>query len=184
MSQILIFNKPFQVLCQFSDKSSTKKRQTLANFIKIPNFYAAGRLDFDSEGLLILTNNGKLQNQISNPDFKLPKTYLVQVEGKISKQELANLTKGVELKDGISKPAKVKMSKQPQWLWARNPPIRKRKNIPTSWIEITISEGKNRQIRRMTAAVGYPTLRLVRIKIGKWTLNKLQPGEYIEHTCP
>lgn len=177
MSQIIIFNKPFKVLCQFTDESEML-RQTLKDFINLAGFYAAGRLDFDSEGLLLLTNNGKLQNEIANPKFKLPKTYLVQVEGNISQQAIKLLIAGVKLKDGITKPAKVKKINQPKWLWSRTPAIRERLNIPTSWLEITIVEGKNRQVRRMTATVGFPTLRLIRTKIGSWQLNNLKQGEY------
>ncbi len=180
MSQILLFNKPFNVLCQFTDESEHKdQRETLADYIQQPGFYAAGRLDRDSEGLLLLTNDGKLQQQISNPKNKQPKTYLAQVEGEISKQAIQQLQQGVKLKDGLTRPAKARKINEPRWLWARNPPIRERKNIPTSWLELTITEGKNRQVRRMTASVGFPTLRLVRIQIGKWKLNQLHPGESI-----
>ncbi len=178
MSQIILFNKPFQVLCQFTDESSKQKRATLAEFIKIPNYYAAGRLDYDSEGLLILTNDGTLQNKITNPAFKTEKTYLVQVEGEISKQAIKRLQKGVQLKDGLTQPAKAKILQAPKWLWQRNPPIRERKNIPTSWLELKITEGKNRQVRRMTAAVGFPTLRLIRTQIGDWKLGGLNVGEF------
>jgi 23S rRNA pseudouridine2457 synthase len=171
---ILLFNKPFNVLCQFTDKLG---RKTLADYINIKNVYPAGRLDYDSEGLVILTDDGKEQNKISNPKFKLPKTYWVQVEGEISNEAITKLRKGVELKDGITKPAKVRIIEQPN-LWQRNPPIRERINIPTSWIEITLTEGRNRQVRRMTAAVGYPTLRLIRYSIGNWSIDNLQPGEF------
>lgn len=178
MSNLLLFNKPFNVLCQFTDEEQYKnERETLANYIDLPNFYAAGRLDRDSEGLLLLTDDGKLQNRISDPKHKLPKTYLVQVEGDVPKQAIKQLQSGVELKDGLTLPAKVKKVPEPKWLWERNPPIRQRKNIPTSWIELTITEGKNRQVRRMTAAAGFPTLRLIRIRIGDWQIKNLQPGE-------
>lgn len=173
MSEILLFNKPFQVLTQFTDNSG---RATLADYIKRPGFYAAGRLDYDSEGLLILTNEGHVQHQLANPKFKLEKTYWAQVEGKITAEALAALRAGVELKDGLTRPAKAH-SIAPPTVWARTPPIRKRADKPTSWIELTISEGKNRQVRRMTAAVNFPTLRLIRVAIGPWRLDDLQPGE-------
>lgn len=171
---IILFNKPYNVLCQFTDELG---RKTLADFIKIKNVYPAGRLDYDSEGLVILTDDGILQNKISDPKHKFPKTYWVQVEGEISNDAILKLRKGVELKDGITRPAKAKIIDEPK-VWQRVPPIRERKNIPTSWIELTITEGRNRQVRRMTAKVGYPTLRLIRYSIGSWTLNELQPGEY------
>jgi len=178
MSGILLFNKPFNVLTQFTDKAQYRnQRQTLADFIDYPGFYAAGRLDRDSEGLLLLTNDGKLQHQIASPKNKWPKTYYVQVEGAIDQAALQSLRQGVSLKDGLTLPAKVKKIPEPQWLWPRNPPIRERKNIPTSWIQLTLTEGKNRQIRRMTAAVGFPTLRLIRIQIGDYQLGTLAPGE-------
>ena len=181
MSQILLFNKPFNVLCQFTDDSIHQQdRMNLSDFIKKPDFYAAGRLDRDSEGLLLLTDDGQLQQRIADPKFKLPKTYLVQVEGEITAAAIEQLQSGVELKDGVTKPAEAKKVNQPSWLWPRTPPIRERKNIPTSWLEMTIKEGKNRQVRRMTAAVGFPTLRLIRIKIGPWTLGDLQSGAYQE----
>jgi 23S rRNA pseudouridine2457 synthase len=180
MSYLLLFNKPFNVLCQFTDEPQYKgQRETLADYIQRPGFYAAGRLDRDSEGLLLLTDDGKLQHQIADPKHKQPKTYLVQVEGELTKQAIQQLQQGVELKDGLTQPAKARKMPEPKWLWPRNPPIRERKNIPTSWLELTITEGKNRQVRRMTAAVGFPTLRLIRTRIGDYQLKNLQPGESI-----
>jgi len=173
MSKILLFNKPFQVLTQFT---SDDGKATLADYIDRPGFYAAGRLDYDSEGLLILTDEGPLQHYLANPKFKMEKTYWAQVEGAVTEEALSALRKGVELKDGMTRPAKAQLINEPD-IWERNPPIRERKNIPTSWIELKISEGKNRQVRRMTAAVGFPTLRLIRYAIGEWTIDQLQPGE-------
>ena len=167
------FNKPFGVLCQFSGEGDT-----LANYITTKNIYPAGRLDKDSEGLLLLTDNGKLQHKISHPKFDKQKTYIVQVEGEFTDQAITNLCRGVKLRDGLTKPAKVKIINQPTWLWDRCPPVRFRKNSPTSWIELKITEGKNRQVRRMTAHVGFPTLRLIRTQIGDWTLNNLASGVY------
>jgi 23S rRNA pseudouridine2457 synthase len=178
MSNLLLFNKPFNVLCQFTDESPhASTRKNLADYIDLKDFYPAGRLDRDSEGLLLLTNNGKLQHKISDPKHKLPKTYLAQVEGDVTPEAIQQLQKGVLLKDGLTRPARAKKISPPLWLWERNPPIRERKNIPTCWIELTITEGKNRQVRRMTAAVGFPTLRLVRIKIGDWGLQELESGQ-------
>lgn len=178
MSSVLLFNKPFNVLCQFTDEPEfAGQRQTLAEFIDKPSFYAAGRLDLDSEGLLLLTDDGKLQHKIADPANKQPKTYLVQVEGEITQTALNQLQNGVVLKDGLTRPAKARQVNQPAWLWPRNPPVRERKHIPTSWLELTITEGKNRQVRRMTAAVGFATLRLIRIQIGDWRLGDLQPGQ-------
>lgn len=178
MSKVVLFNKPFKVLCQFTD---SQKRVCLADYIHESGLYAAGRLDYDSEGLLLLTSNGALQHQISHPKNKLPKTYWVQLEGAINEKALSALRKGIELKDGKTLPAKVQSIPTPD-IWSRTPAVRQRKNIPTSWIAITLSEGKNRQVRRMTAAVGYPTLRLIRYSIGSWSLENLQPGEFRSET--
>lgn len=177
MTEIILLNKPFEVLSQFTDKEG---RKTLANFIPktYSAFYAAGRLDYDSEGLLLLTNDGKLQQRISDPKFKLPKTYWVQVEGSINENALNTLRKGVELKDGKTKPAKAEVIVNGPKVWQRSPPIRERKNKPTSWLALSISEGKNRQVRRMTAAVGFPTLRLIRYSIGHWTIDNLPSGHF------
>ena len=175
MSQVILFNKPFGVLCQFRPAEG---RQTLKDFIDVPGIYAAGRLDADSEGLLVLTSDGRLQNRISAPEHKLSKTYFVQVEGVPTPEALEGLKQGVDLRDFITKPAKVSPVAEPSWLWPRQPPVRFRKNIPTSWLKLSIAEGKNRQVRRMTAAVGYPTLRLVRYSIGDWTLDNLAPGQW------
>ncbi|WP_428088300.1 pseudouridine synthase [Candidatus Thioglobus sp.] len=167
------FNKPFGVLCQFSGDGNT-----LANYIDIKNIYPAGRLDKDSEGLLLLTDDGKLQHQISHPKFDKEKTYIVQVEGEITLTAIQKLCLGVNLKDGLTKPAKASIISEPSWLWDRNPPIRFRQNSPTSWIELKITEGKNRQVRRMTAHIGFPTLRLIRTQIGDWRLGNTSPGCY------
>lgn len=175
MSQLILFNKPFQVLSQFS---SDDGKQTLKHFIDIPKVYAAGRLDYDSEGLLILTDDGKLQSQISDPKFNKKKTYWVQVEGIPEENELDKLRKGIRLKDGFTRPAEVFKINEPEVLWQRNPPIRVRKNIPDQWLQITIQEGKNRQVRRMTAAISHPALRLIRYQVDKWTLDGIKPGEY------
>ena len=172
---IILFNKPFDVLCQFTDDQG---RKTLADFIKQKNVYAAGRLDRDSEGLLLLTDDGKLQHDITDPKNKMQKTYWAQVEGEITDDAIRQLNKGVKLKDGLTKPAKAKIITEPQGLWPRVPPIRERKNIPTSWIELSITEGRNRQVRRMTAATGFPTLRLIRYSIGEWTIDNIDNGNH------
>lgn len=174
-SKLLLFNKPYGVVSQFSE---SKPHKTLADFIPLKDVYPAGRLDTDSEGLLLLTNNGKLQEYLSAPKFAKLKVYLVQVEGIPSKEQLLQLSLGVNLGGFVTKPARVEVITEPSWLWPRNPPIRWRKNIPTSWIELTISEGKNRQVRKMTAKVGLPTLRLVRYAVDKFTLDGLALGEF------
>jgi 23S rRNA pseudouridine2457 synthase len=174
---LVLFNKPFNVLSQFTDKNSPTKRQTLSDFIKIKDIYPAGRLDKDSEGLLLLTDDGKLQHQIAHPDHKQEKGYWVQVDGDITAETINQLIKGVNLKDGLTKPARAKIISEPQ-VWERIPPIRVRKEIPTTWIELFIKEGKNRQIRRMTATVGFPTLRLIRFQVGQWSLTNIQQGKF------
>lgn len=178
MSRLILFNKPYGVLTQFTGE---KPEETLAPYIKVPGVYAAGRLDKDSEGLLLLTDDGKLQAQIASPRFKLPKTYLVQVEGEPDEAALSRLRKGVTLKDGPTRPAEAKRIDAPA-LWPREPPVRFRKSVPDCWISLTITEGRNRQVRRMTAAVGHPTLRLVRWRIGDWTLEGLAPGQWRDAT--
>jgi 23S rRNA pseudouridine2457 synthase len=175
MSRTLLFNKPYGVICQFSRDGM---HPTLADYIAVPGVYPAGRLDTDSEGLLLLTDDGKLQHRIAEPKYKLPKTYWAQVEGIPDGVALQQLRRGVQLKDGMTLPADAQQMEEPPGLWLRDPPVRFRKNIPTSWIALTIREGKNRQVRRMTAAVGFPTLRLIRYAIGDWTLDGLAPGTW------
>ena len=177
MSRVILFNKPYGVLSQFTDAKSPTPRATLSDFIAIPGVYPAGRLDRDSEGLLILTDDGKLQARLSNPSFKQPKTYLVQVEGAPTDADLAPLRKGLTLKDGPTRPAQARLIDPPA-LWDRDPPVRFRKSVPDRWLEITLTEGRNRQVRRMTAAAGFPTLRLVRWSIGDWSLDDLAPGRW------
>jgi len=179
MARMILFNKPCLVLSQFTDRSSAQARATLSDYIKQAGVYPAGRLDRDSEGLLLLTDDGALQARISHPRFKLPKTYWVQVEGEISEEALDRLRQGVMLKDGITLPAIAHRMPEPE-LWPRQPPVRYRASIPTSWLSLTLNEGRNRQVRRMTAACGFPTLRLVRWQIGEWSLQGLAPGEYRE----
>ncbi|MGH6651633.1 MAG: pseudouridine synthase [Sphingopyxis sp.] len=175
---LILFNKPYDVLSQFTDRGTAgSTRQTLSHFIDLPGVYPAGRLDLDSEGLMLLTDDGRLQARIADPKYKMPKTYLAQVEGVVSEDALAMLRRGVTLKDGLTRPAEAEAIADPG-LWPRDPPIRVRKSIPDSWISLTISEGRNRQVRRMTAAVGHPTLRLVRWRIGDWTLGDMKPGEW------
>ena len=171
---LIAFNKPFNVLCQFT---GGEDRKTLADFISIKDVYPAGRLDFDSEGLLLLTDDGKLQQRIADPRHKMKKTYLAQVERIPDEKALVALRRGVKLRDGMTAPAGARLVKEPAWLWPREPAIRYRRDIPTAWLEITLTEGRNRQVRRMTAAVGHPTLRLVRVSIGQWSLDALRPGK-------
>ncbi len=179
MSRIILFNKPFNCLSQFTDKGNEGgDRQTLSDYIDVPGVYAAGRLDRDSEGLLVLTDDGKLQARIAEPKRKTPKTYFVQVEGAPEVRSVVALRRGVVLKDGKTAPAVVEQVAEPEWLWPRTPPVRFRKTVPDSWLKITITEGRNRQVRRMTAAVGHPTLRLIRYSIGEWSLNGLETGAY------
>jgi 23S rRNA pseudouridine2457 synthase len=174
MGSILLFNKPFGVICQFSRDGL---HSTLADYIALPDFYPAGRLDTDSEGLLVLTDDGMLQHRITDPKHKLAKTYWVQVEGVPDETALEKLRTGVSLNDGMTLPAEAQLMDEPATLWPRNPPIRERKAISTRWIALTLREGRNRQVRRMTAAVGLPTLRLIRYRIGEWTLDDLAPGQ-------
>lgn len=177
MARTLLFNKPYGVLCQFTGAAG---QRTLKEFIPVPGVYAAGRLDADSEGLLVLTDDGRLQARMSDPRHKQPKTYWVQVEGVPGDAALAALCDGVELNDGRTRPARASRLPPPTGLWPRDPPIRARRHIPTSWLEITLTEGRNRQVRRMTAAVGFPTLRLIRVRVGPWSLGTLAPGEWRE----
>ncbi|MEO3414824.1 pseudouridine synthase [Roseovarius sp. CAU 1744] len=184
MARLILFNKPFGVLSQFTDKGTTDSpRATLSDYIDLPGVYPAGRLDRDSEGLLILTDDGRLQARIANPRHKMQKTYLVQVEGLPDELSLAALRQGVTLKDGPTRPAQVRRI-DPPVLWPRTPPVRFRKSVPDCWLEITISEGRNRQVRRMTAHVGHPTLRLVRWQVGDWTLAGIPPGQWRPDNSP
>lgn len=175
MARIILFNKPFRVLSQFR---ASGDKVTLSRYFDDPALRVAGRLDYDSEGLLLLSDSGQRVQQISHPRFKQEKTYLVQVEGEPGEQALEQLRCGVDLKDGKTRPARARLVDEPENLWPRDPPIRFRAAIPTRWLELTISEGRNRQVRRMTAAVGFPTLRLIRMQVGKWSLEELQPGEW------
>ncbi len=175
---LVLFNKPYNVMSQFTDRASAAPaRRTLSDFIDLPGVYPAGRLDLDSEGLMLLTDDGRLQARIADPKYKMPKTYLVQVEGDAADSALEALRRGVELKDGPTRPAEAERILDPQ-LWPRDPPIRVRRSIPDCWVRLTIREGRNRQVRRMTAAVGHPTLRLVRWSIGDWSVDGLVPGEW------
>ncbi len=174
---LILFNKPYDVLSQFTDRGSPTKRKTLSDYIDEPNVYPAGRLDKDSEGLLLLTDDGREQSRISDPKYKMLKTYFAQVEGEPSEAALSLLRQGVKLKDGVTRPADVKRIEPPD-IWARNPPIRVRKTVADSWIEMSISEGKNRQVRRMCAAVGFPVLRLIRWRIGDWSLDDIKQGQW------
>lgn len=179
MARVILFNKPYDVLSQFTDKGTEgSPRRTLSDFIDVPKVYPAGRLDRDSEGLMVLTDDGKLQAKISNPRHKMAKTYWVQVEGTPDEAALAALRKGVELKDGLTLPAQAQRIDEPTALWPRTPPVRFRKSVPDCWIALTIREGRNRQVRRMTAAVGHPTLRLIRARIGDWSLDGLETGTW------
>ncbi|MDZ3830716.1 MAG: pseudouridine synthase [Sphingopyxis sp.] len=179
MTRLILFNKPYGVLSQFTDRGTDTARATLSDHIGIPGVYPAGRLDRDSEGLLLLTDDGALQARIASPRHKTPKTYLVQVEGEPDAASLERLRSGVTLNDGPTRPARVRRIDPPP-LWDRDPPVRYRKSVPDSWIELTITEGRNRQVRRMTAAVGFPTLRLVRWRVGAWEVGDLAPGEWRE----
>lgn len=177
MARVILFNKPMGVLSQFTDEKSPTERPTLSGFSLPKGVYAAGRLDRDSEGLLVLTDDGKLQARIASPRAKTEKTYLVQVEGAPLDDDLAPLRRGVELNDGKTRPAKVRLIDPPD-VWERDPPVRVRNTVPDQWIEMTITEGRNRQVRRMTAAVGFPTLRLIRWRVGDWYVEGLAPGEW------
>lgn len=172
---LIALNKPFNVLCQFTDAAG---RRTLADYVAVKDVYPAGRLDYDSEGLVLLTDDGDLQKKIADPRHRMKKIYLAQVERIPDDAALSRLTQGVELNDGVTAPATARRLSEPDWLWPRDPPIRHRLNVSTAWIELVITEGRNRQVRRMTAAIGHPTLRLIRVSIGAWTLDTLQPGQW------
>jgi len=174
---LIALNKPFNVLCQFTDRGSDSARRTLADFVRLPDVYAAGRLDYDSEGLVLLTDDGALAHRLTDPRRKTAKSYVVQVEGEPDETQLAQLRKGIQLNDGPTQPARAHRIDVPAWLWPRDPPVRFRKTVPDAWLELTISEGRNRQVRRMTAAVGLPTLRLIRVRVGDIELGGLAPGE-------
>jgi 23S rRNA pseudouridine2457 synthase len=178
MSKLILFNKPFNVLSQFTQKGLDGTRKTLSEFINIPKVYPAGRLDKDSEGLLVLTDDGKLQDRITK---KMEKTYYVQIEGNPSDGDLKELRRGLKLKDGMTAPCQANLMEPPAFLWDRDPPIRVRASVPDRWLEIKIREGRNRQVRRMTAAIGLPTLRLIRYRVGNWTLDGIENGSWIEH---
>lgn len=177
MARIILFNKPYRVLSQFREHED---KLTLANYFDDKSLRIAGRLDYESEGLLILSDDGRLVNRLSEPKFNKRKTYLVQVEGEINPAALEQLRQGIQLKDGVTRVADSGRITEPDWLWPRDPPIRYRASIPTSWIKLTLREGRNRQVRRMTAAVGYPTLRLIRARVADWSLAGLAPGQYRE----
>jgi 23S rRNA pseudouridine2457 synthase len=179
MDRVILFNKPYGVLSQFTDKGTEgSPRPTLSAFIDEKGFYPAGRLDRDSEGLMVLTDDGRMQARIANPKHKLAKTYLVQVEGAPTEAQLDSLRRGVTLKDGPTRPAEAAQVDAPEALWPRDPPVRFRKTVPDAWLRLTIREGRNRQVRRMTAHVGLPCLRLIRVQVGDWTLNDLRPGAW------
>lgn len=179
MAKVILFNKPFGVLSQFTDKGTEgSSRPTLSNYIDAPGFYPAGRLDRDSEGLMVLTDTGALQARIANPKYKMAKTYCAQVEGNPTPGQIEALSRGITLKDGPTRPAEVSLTETLEWLWPRDPPIRFRKTVPDAWLRITIREGRNRQVRRMTAHVGLPCLRLIRLQVGHWTLHDLKPGAW------
>jgi 23S rRNA pseudouridine2457 synthase len=180
-TRVILLNKPFGVLSQFTGEP---EQRTLADLVKVPHVYAAGRLDADSEGLLLLTDDGRMQNELADPRHKQPKTYVVQVEGKPAEAALEQLRGGVTLKDGVTRPCQATQLEEPAWLWERTPPVRFRKSVPTAWLEIVITEGRNRQVRRMTAAVGLPTLRLIRVAIGAWKLGDIAPGEWRDGLPP
>jgi 23S rRNA pseudouridine2457 synthase len=180
MSRLILLNKPYGVLPQFTDKGTTgSPRPTLSAYVDVAGVYPAGRLDMDSEGLMLLTDDGRLQARIADPKYKMPKTYLVQVEGEVTDASLLTLQRGVVLKDGLTLPAQAQRIDDPA-LWPRDPPIRVRHSVPDCWIKLTLTEGRNRQVRRMTAAIGHPTLRLIRWSIGKWSLDELAPGTWRE----